>query len=180
MIQRAARDDGLAAAALAAPRDTAAAIARGRGIAYIHYKHNETYVAMGMEVAVERATGKIRVTPGRAARTIAGSMINPDGVRAQVEGNILQTLSRTLHEEIIFDRSRVTSVDWASYPILRFPEVPRLEIELIDRRTSRRSAPAKRPRSPVPAALGQRRVRRHRRPAAHRSLRRSRVKALLG
>ena len=69
----------------------AAAIARGRGIAYIHYKHSETYVAMGMEVAVERATGRIRVERVACAHD-CGLIINPDGVRAQVEGNILQTL----------------------------------------------------------------------------------------
>jgi hypothetical protein len=61
-------------------------------------------------------------------------MINPDAVRNQVEGNILQTLSRTLFEETTFDHAHVTSVDWASYPILRFPDVPELRIELIDRR----------------------------------------------
>jgi nicotinate dehydrogenase subunit B len=61
-------------------------------------------------------------------------MINPDAVRAQVEGCILQTLSRTWFEEVTFDRSRVTSTDWASYPILTFPDVPQLDIALIDRR----------------------------------------------
>lgn len=60
-------------------------------------------------------------------------MINPDCVRSQVEGNILQTLSRALHEEIVFDRERVTTVDWATYPILTFPEVPAIETELIQR-----------------------------------------------
>jgi len=55
------------------------------------------------------------------------------GLRNQVEGCILQTLSRTLHEEVTFDRSRVTSVDWESYPILRFPEAPAVEVILIDR-----------------------------------------------
>ena len=58
---------------------------RGRGIAYIHYKHNETYVAMGMEVAVERASGRIRVERVACAHD-CGQIINPDGVRAQVEG----------------------------------------------------------------------------------------------
>ena len=60
-------------------------------------------------------------------------MINPDGVRAQVEGNILQTLSRSLFEEIKFDRQGVTSADWASYPILTYPEVPELLIDLVQR-----------------------------------------------
>ncbi len=54
-----------------------------------------------------------------------GLMINPDAVRAQVEGSILQTISRTIFEEVTFDRSRVTSTDWSSYPILTFPDVPK-------------------------------------------------------
>ena len=60
-------------------------------------------------------------------------MINPACVQSQLEGNIIQTLSRTLHEEVVYDRDRVTTVDWASYPILTFPEVPVLEFELIQR-----------------------------------------------
>jgi CO/xanthine dehydrogenase Mo-binding subunit len=112
--------------------DTKAAVARGRGIAYAHYKHNEAYIAMGMEVAVERASGKIKVERIVCAHD-CGQIINPDGVRAQVEGSILQTLSRVLMEEVKFDRSRVSSVDWSSYPILTFSEAPKIEIALIDR-----------------------------------------------
>src|SRR6185369_159339 len=84
-------------------------IAAGRGMAFVHYKQNETYVAVGMEVEVDRGSGAIRVQRVACAHD-CGLMINPDAVRAQVEGNILQTLSRTLHEETTFDRSRVTSV----------------------------------------------------------------------
>jgi nicotinate dehydrogenase subunit B len=62
-----------------------------------------------------------------------GQIINPNGVRAQIEGCIIQTVSRTLKEELSFDRAMVTSLDWATYPILTFPEVPEIEIELIDR-----------------------------------------------
>ena len=116
--------------------NTTAAITRGRGVAYIHYKHQEAYVAIGMEVAVERASGHIKVERVACAHD-CGQIINPDGVRAQVEGNVLQTLSRALMEEVKFDRSRVTSVDWASYPIMRFSEVPKLDIELIDRPTEK-------------------------------------------
>jgi CO/xanthine dehydrogenase Mo-binding subunit len=111
-------------------------VARGRGISFVHYKHNETYVGMGMEVAVERASGRIAVERVACAHD-CGQIINPDGVRAQVEGSILQTISRVLMEEVMFDRSRVVSVDWASYPILRFSAVPKIDIELIDRPTER-------------------------------------------
>ena len=111
------------------------------------------YVAMGMEVAVERATGRIHVERVVCAHD-CGQIINPDGVRAQVEGNILQTLSRVLMEEVKFDRSRVTSVDWASYPIMRFSEVPKLEIELIDRPTEPPLGAGEAASAPVGAALG--------------------------
>lgn len=80
-------------------------------------------------------------------------MVNPNAVRAQVEGNILQTLSRTLHEATTFDRNRVTSVDWASYPLPRFTEVPLLEIDLIARRDQPPLGAGEAASSPVPAAL---------------------------
>jgi CO/xanthine dehydrogenase Mo-binding subunit len=124
----------------------------GRGMAYIHYKNNETYVAVAMEVEVDRGSGEIAVRRVWCAHD-CGLMINPDAVRAQVEGNILQTLSRTLYEETTFDRARVTSVDWSSYPLLRFPAVPRLEIALIDRRDQPPLGAGEAASSPVPAAL---------------------------
>ncbi len=103
----------------------------GQGFAYIRYKQAETYVAMAMNVTVDRATGKITVR--RVACTHdCGLIINPDGLRNQVEGNIMQTLSRTLHEDVIFAENRVTSTDWSTYPILRFPEAPVVEVALID------------------------------------------------
>ena len=135
-----------------APQRSGDPVAAGRGIAYMHYKHNETFVAVGMEVEVDRRSGSVRVKRVACAHD-CGLMINPDTVRAQVEGNILQTLSRTLHEETTFDRSRVTSVDWASYPILRFPDVPELIIELIDRRREPPLGAGEAAATPVPAAL---------------------------
>jgi nicotinate dehydrogenase subunit B len=135
------------------PLDPRAAVLSGRGLAYVHYKHEETIVAMGMEVAVERATGRIRVTRVVCAHD-CGLMINPDCVQAQVEGNILQTLSRALHEEVAWNRDRVTTVDWASYPILTFPEVPRLEFELIQRLDQPPLGAGEAASTPVAAALG--------------------------
>jgi CO/xanthine dehydrogenase Mo-binding subunit len=129
-----------------------AALMRGRGFSYVHYKHSESYVAMAIEVAVERATGRIKVERVACAHD-CGQIINPDGVRAQVEGSILQTLSRVLMEEVQFDRARVTSVDWASYPILRFSDVPKLDIALIDRPTQAPLGAGEAACSPVGAAL---------------------------
>jgi xanthine dehydrogenase molybdopterin-binding subunit B len=105
-----------------------------------------------MEVEVDRGSGEIAVRRVCCAHD-CGLMINPDAVRAQVEGNILQTLSRTLYEETTFDRARVTSVDWASYRLLRFPAVPRLEIALIDRPDQPPLGAGEAAASPVPAAL---------------------------
>ena len=62
-----------------------------------------------------------------------GLIINPDGLRNQIEGNVIQAMSRTLKEEVKFDRAVVTSLDWTLYPILRFPEIPEVIIELINR-----------------------------------------------
>jgi nicotinate dehydrogenase subunit B len=135
-----------------APGNRNAAVLTGRGLAYVHYKHDETIVAMGMDVTVERATGRIRVTRVVAAQD-CGLMINPDCVKAQLEGNILQTLSRALHEEVVYDRDRVTTVDWASYPILTFPEVPKLDLELIQRLDQPPLGAGEAASTPVGAAL---------------------------
>ncbi len=106
---------------------------RGRGFAFARYKNLAAYCAIACEVEVERTSGRVRML--RAAAAIdSGEAVNPDGIRNQVEGGILQSLSWTLHEAVRFDRSRITSRDWASYPILRFPEVPgRIDVEVISR-----------------------------------------------
>jgi nicotinate dehydrogenase subunit B len=105
-----------------------------------------------MEVAVERANGRIRLERIVCAHD-CGQIINPDGVRAQIEGNILQTVSRALMEEVKFDRSRVTSVDWASYPIMTFSDMPKLEMDLIDRPTEKPMGAGEAACAPVGAAL---------------------------
>ena len=137
----------------AAPTDRREKILNGRGIAYVHYKQAENYVATGMDVSVDTSTGAVRVLRVACAHD-CGLIINPDAVRAQIEGCILQTLSRTLFEEVTFDRSRVTSTDWASYPILTFPDVPQLDIALIDRRHERPLGAGEAAAAAVAAALG--------------------------
>jgi CO/xanthine dehydrogenase Mo-binding subunit len=107
-------------------------IVKGRGIAYTRYNNAITYVAAVAEVEVNRDTGAIKVTRLCIGHD-CGQMINPNGVANQVEGGALQTVSRTLIEEVQWERDRVTSVDWATYPILRFPDLPRVDIELIER-----------------------------------------------
>jgi len=135
------------------PVNPLAPILVGRGLAYVHYKGAENRIALGMEVEVERRSGRVRVTRAVCAHD-CGLMINPNCVESQVEGCILQTLSRALHEEVAFDRSRVTSVDWASYPILTFAEVPALEIELVQRLDQPPLGVGEAAAAPVAAALG--------------------------
>jgi len=134
------------------PSPSSSATAGGRGFAYMHYKHNESYVAMAMEVDVDRASGAIKVRRVACAHD-CGLVINPDGLKAQIEGNILQTLSRTLYEEVAFDRSRVTSVNWTSYPILRFPDAPEIAIDIVSRPNDPPLGAGEASATPVPAAL---------------------------
>lgn len=137
----------------ASPLERKSDLLEGRGIAYVHYKQAENHVAMGVEATVERSTGAVRVLRVACAHD-CGLMINPDAVHAQVEGCILQTLSRTLFEEVTFDRARVTSTDWSSYPILTFRDVPKLDIFLIDRRHERPLGAGEAAAAPVAAAVG--------------------------
>jgi nicotinate dehydrogenase subunit B len=104
----------------------------GRGFSYVRYRGNENYLAMAMQVTVDPATGKVAVDRVVCAHD-CGLVVNPDALKNQIEGSIIQSLSKMLYEEVKFDRSRVTSVDWASYPVIRFPDVPPIEIALIDR-----------------------------------------------
>ena len=84
------------------------------------------------DVTVDLATGRIKVGRVVVAHD-CGLVINPDGLRNQIEGNVIQSLSRTLHEEVTFDTAHVTSQDWVGYPILRFEEIPdRIDIVLVN------------------------------------------------
>jgi CO/xanthine dehydrogenase Mo-binding subunit len=134
------------------PRAAQGNLLVGRGMAYMRYKQAENYVALAMEVAVDRATGKTTVRRVVCAHE-CGLIVNPDGLRNQVEGSIMQTLSRSLHEEVQFGRSRVTSVDWNSYPILTFPEAPAIEVALIDRPDQPAFGAGEAAAAPVAAAL---------------------------
>jgi CO/xanthine dehydrogenase Mo-binding subunit len=111
-------------------------VATGRGLTYIKYELARTYVGAVADVEVNRKSGEIRVKHFAVVQD-CGQIINPDGVKNQVEGNVTQTVSRVLKEEVTFDRSRVTSLNWASYPILTFPEMPDVDIDLIDRPTEK-------------------------------------------
>ena len=106
-------------------------VMKGRGISYVRYNNATTYVAAVAEVEVNRTTGAVRVTRVCVGHD-CGQIINPDGLANQIEGGVIQTVSRTLIEQVEWDRSKVTSVDWATYPILRFPDAPRVEVDMIN------------------------------------------------
>jgi CO/xanthine dehydrogenase Mo-binding subunit len=102
-------------------RDQSGNKVTGRGIAYS--QRNGTRVAIVAEVDIDRSTGKIWARKFTVAHD-CGQIINPDGLVKCVEGNIVQGVSRTLWEEVTFDRKSVTSVDWLTYPILDITETP--------------------------------------------------------
>jgi CO/xanthine dehydrogenase Mo-binding subunit len=103
----------------------------GRGIAYA--QRNGSIVAVVAEIEVERKTGRIWGRKFTVAHD-CGLIINPEGLRYTIEGNVVHGLSRTLFEEVRFDREKVTSVDWISYPILEIKDAPEsIEVVLINR-----------------------------------------------
>ncbi len=105
---------------------------RGRGIGFAHYKNHATYVAVVAEVEVDRETGAVHVRKASLAAD-AGQIVNPDGLKNQMEGGVVQSTSWTLKEQVKFDPERLLSRDWQSYPILTFAEVPEIDVVLIDR-----------------------------------------------
>ena len=133
--------------------DRNADIVTGRGLAYVKYELVRTYVGAVAEVAVNRKTGELAVKRFHVAHD-CGQIINPDGLRNQIEGCIVQTVSRALKEQVNFDRAMVTSLDWASYPILTFPEVPDVVIDLIDRPNEAPWGGGEPACAVVPAAIG--------------------------
>jgi nicotinate dehydrogenase subunit B len=125
---------------------------RGRGIGFAKYKNLACYVAVVADVEIDHATGAVRMTRAYAA-TDAGLIINPDGVINQIEGGIVQSASWTLKEQVRFDKNGITSRDWASYPILTMTEVPRVEVELINRPNERSLGVGEGSQGPTVAAI---------------------------
>ena len=113
-------------------------IVRGRGFAYALYVHSKfpgygaAWSAWIADVAVNKATGDVSVTRVVAGQD-CGLMINPDGVRHQIHGNVIQSTSRALMEEVSFDRNSVTSREWGAYPIIKFPDIPKIDVLMLPR-----------------------------------------------
>src|SRR5712671_1967276 len=113
-------------------------IGRGRGCAYALDVHSQfpgygaAWSAWIADVAVNKATGDVSVTRVVAGQD-SGLMINPDGVRHQIHGNVIQSTSRALMEEVSFDRNSVTSREWGAYPIITFPDIPKIDVLMLPR-----------------------------------------------
>lgn len=106
---------------------------RGRGFGFARYKNLAAYAAIACEVEVRPDSGELKIRRVVAA-VDSGEAVNPDGIRNQMEGGIVQAISWCTVEEASFERDRVTALDWGGYPILRFPGVPEsVEVHLVDR-----------------------------------------------
>ena len=104
--------------------------ASGRGIAVANRAN--TMTAAVAEIEVDKTTGDVtvkKITLGHDC----GLIVNPDGLKNQIEGNVLQAVSRALLEEVKFDSTGQKNLDWDSYPVIRFGQIPEVEIVLIDR-----------------------------------------------
>ncbi|GAB0117256.1 molybdopterin cofactor-binding domain-containing protein [Acidisoma sp. 7E03] len=113
-------------------------ILRGRGFAYAVYVHGQfpgvpaAWSAWVADVEVNRATGDValtRVTVGQDS----GLMINPAGVQHQIHGNVIQSISRVLKEEVAVGPRAVETQEWGGYPIITFPEIPPIDVVMMDR-----------------------------------------------
>jgi len=131
-------DDGRARAVLSAAAERAGwaqrrrEYGRGTGIGFARYKNQKCYAAVVVDLRVDLSTAEISLERAVIAAD-AGQIIDPGGLANQLEGGVIQAASWTLKEEVIFDRTRVTSVDWESYPILKLGEAPEVETVLLDR-----------------------------------------------
>ncbi len=115
-------------------------------------RRSSGYAAAVADVDVNKSSGQVTVKKITLAHD-CGLMVNPDGVKNQVEGNIVQGVSRALLEEVRFNAEGVTSLDWATYPILRFSDVPEVDVVLINRPEIAPLGAGELATVPVPAAI---------------------------
>nr|WP_241030942.1 molybdopterin cofactor-binding domain-containing protein [Paraburkholderia sp. Ac-20347] len=141
----------------ATPNDTGR-YARGRGMAYARYVHSRfpgfgaAWSAWVVDLVVDRVTGEVRVERLTVGQD-TGTMVNPDGVRHQIHGNVIQVLSRSLKERVRFADGKVASREWGSYPILTFPELPAVDVVLMPRQGEPPMGAGESASVPGPAAL---------------------------
>jgi nicotinate dehydrogenase subunit B len=125
---------------------------RGQGLGFAQYKNEKCYVAVIFDVCVDVDTGQI-VLERVVIAADAGQVVNPDGLKNQLEGGVVQAASWAMKEAVRFDRERITSRDWETYPILTFPEAPKVETVLIDRPGLPSLGSGEATQGPTPAAI---------------------------
>jgi len=125
--------------------------ATGRGVAL--FDRANTICSAVAEVEVDKSSGKVTVKRVIMSHD-CGLIINPDGLKNQIEGNIIQSVSRALLEEVKFDSTGIKSLDWSSYPILRFSDIPEIDIVLINRPEMPALGGGEPSTGPVAAAIG--------------------------
>ncbi len=125
---------------------------KGWGIGFAKYKNLSAYCAVFVSLSVDQKNGQVTLDKTHAVID-AGLVVNPDGVRAQIEGGIVQSASWTLKEQVKFGSLGVRSTDWMSYPILGFSEVPELDVEIIERRDQPWLGVAEAAQGPTAAAI---------------------------
>lgn len=127
---------------------------RGFGFGFARYKNSAAYCAVAAEVSVDPSRGRVRLL--RAVSAVdSGQVVNPDGLRNQIEGGILQSASWTLYEKVSFDDTRIRSDEWSTYPILRFGAVPeQVEVHIVDRPGEPYLGSGEAAQGPAAAAIG--------------------------
>jgi CO/xanthine dehydrogenase Mo-binding subunit len=124
----------------------------GIGHGFIRYKNTDAYTAVAAKVKVDKENGTVRLIKLWAAVDV-GEVINLDGIMNQIEGGIIQAASWTLKEQVTFNTKGVTSTDWLTYPILRYTEIPDIEVAIIDRPDEPVSGGGEVPMPPTGAAI---------------------------
>lgn len=131
---------------------------QGRGVAYARYVHSRfpgfgaAWAAWVIDLRVEPLSGRIEVTRLVVGQD-TGMMVNPDGVRHQIHGNVIQTLSRSLLEKVAFNTAGVASREWGSYPIIGFKALPPIEVLLMPRQDEPPMGAGESASVPGPAAI---------------------------
>jgi CO/xanthine dehydrogenase Mo-binding subunit/aerobic-type carbon monoxide dehydrogenase small subunit (CoxS/CutS family) len=125
---------------------------RGRGMAFAQYKNRQAYAAVVVDLRVDAASGRIHLERAVIAAD-AGQIINPDGLSNQLEGGFVQAASQTLREQVLWDQHGIVSLDWDTYPILRFPDAPRMETVLLNRPDQPHVGAGEAAQGPTPAAI---------------------------
>ena len=124
----------------------------GWGLGFAQFKNLSSYLGIVMQLDVDETSGQIELIKAIAVCE-AGLIVNPDGLRAQIEGGIVQSASWTLKEQVRMSSSQIETRDWSTYPILRFDEVPEVTVHLIDRRDQKSLGVGETAQGPTAAAI---------------------------